>query len=98
MESKPYNTIEVQDEMKRHMCELYEEEKVLEKFEIASCNGPLLVTGAYSSNIMWIGRDGSKSTMVARHENPMDVYQMGWKNGIVQDQFKEYVFTLKGIV
>ena len=77
MEAKPYNTLEVQDEMKRHMCELYEEEKVLEKFELAAGNGPLLVSGAYSSSIMLIGRDGSKSTIVARHENPMDVLPNG---------------------
>ena len=59
MPKKPVSVVNIYEPLKTKLCELYENEQILEKFDVkVSPDSNLLLTGNFNSSFHLIGKDG----------------------------------------
>lgn len=71
MESKPVLSVPVHDYLKMHLCDLYENDCIFDKFEVAASNDGLrFLTGSYNNNFVIHSQDEKRSLTIEALKDP----------------------------
>jgi len=72
MESRPVSTIAVHDYLRMHLCDLYENDCIFDKFECAaSADGKQFLTGSYNNNFLLHDSGINQSITIEAQKDPV---------------------------
>ncbi|KAI8638684.1 protein phosphatase PP2A regulatory subunit B, partial [Parasitella parasitica] len=78
MEKKPLRTINIHDNLRSKLCDLYENDCIFDKFECAfSGDGSHMMTGSYSNNIHIYGRDNDTEVTLQADKSAFKAKKLG---------------------
>ncbi|CEP15027.1 hypothetical protein [Parasitella parasitica] len=88
MEKKPLRTINIQDNLRSKLCDLYENDCIFDKFECTfSGDGSQMMTGSYSNNIHIYGRESDIEVTLQADKSAFKAKKLGsTKNKISMNQ------------
>ncbi|KAI8983040.1 protein phosphatase PP2A regulatory subunit B [Pilobolus umbonatus] len=78
MDSKPIRTINIHDNLKSKLCDLYENDCIFDKFECTfSGDGKNMMTGSYSNDIHIYGRDDNTDVLLQADKSAFKAKKLG---------------------
>ncbi|RCI04108.1 protein phosphatase 2A regulatory subunit cdc55 [Rhizopus stolonifer] len=83
MENKPIRTINIHDNLRPKLCDLYENDCIFDKFECTfSGDGSHIMTGSYSNYIHLYGREDDTDIALQADKSAFKAKKLGTKNKI----------------
>lgn len=78
MDNKPVRTINIHDNLRSKLCDLYENDCIFDKFECTfSGDGNSMMTGSYSNNIHIYGRDDDTEVTLQADKSAFKAKKLG---------------------